>query len=161
MASQGLPALLAVEITIGHPGRPKTSTEIRELICQISMANTLWGAPRVHGELLKLGIVVSQATVWRYMPWRPKVPSPTWRSFLRNHMADTVAIDMFVVVTATFWLLYTVKLARTVLRGPGRSKDFPDHATLSANILKVHDRLGPLNSDRRPAQSLFLLSLLP
>jgi putative transposase len=66
------------------------------------------GRTRIHGELLKLGIVVSQATVGRYMPWRPAVPSPTWRSFLHNHMGDTVAIDMFVVATATFRLLYTV-----------------------------------------------------
>ena len=65
-------------------GRPKTSTEIRQLIRQMSMANPIWGAPRIHGELLILGIEVSQATVGRYMPWRPKVPSPTWRSFLHN-----------------------------------------------------------------------------
>ena len=92
----------------GHPGRPKTSRETRDLIRKMSIANPLWGAPRIHGELLKLGIVVSQATVGRYMPWRPAVPSPTWRSFLRNHMGDTVAIDMFVVATATFRLLYTM-----------------------------------------------------
>jgi hypothetical protein len=52
----------------------------------MSSANPLWGAPRIHGELLKLGIKVSQATVGRWMPWRSKVPSPTWRSFLRNHL---------------------------------------------------------------------------
>jgi transposase InsO family protein len=92
----------------GQPGRPKAHWEIRNLIRQMSIANPLWGAPRIHGELLKLGIVVSQATVGRYMPWRPKVPSPTWRSFLRNHMSDTVAVDMFVVATATFGLLYAV-----------------------------------------------------
>jgi hypothetical protein len=46
----------------------------------MSKANPLWGAPRIHGELLKLGIKIGQATVGRYMPWRPKVPSPTWRS---------------------------------------------------------------------------------
>ena len=92
----------------GHPGRPKTSQEIRDLIRQMSMANPLWGAPRIHGELLKLGIEVSQATVGRYMPWRPKAPSPTWRSFLRNHMTDMAAIDMFVVATATFRLLYAM-----------------------------------------------------
>jgi putative transposase len=92
----------------GHPGRPKTPRETRDLIRKMSIANPLWGAPRIHGELLKLGIVVSQATVGRYMPWRPAVPSPTWRSFLRNHMGDTVAIDMFVVATATFRLLYAV-----------------------------------------------------
>ena len=87
-------------------GRPKTSTEIRQLIRQMSMANPLWGAPRIHGELLKLGIEISQATVGRYMPWRPKMPSPTWRTFLRNHMLDMAAVDMFVVATATFRLLY-------------------------------------------------------
>ena len=74
----------------------------------MSNANPLWGAPRIHGELLKLGIKISQATVGRWMPWRPKVPSPTWRSFLRNHLPDIAAIDMFVVFTATFQLLYTL-----------------------------------------------------
>jgi transposase InsO family protein len=74
----------------------------------MSTANPLWGAPRNHGELLKLGITISQATVGRWMPWRPKVPSPTWRSFLRNHLPDIAAIDMFVVVTATFHLLYAL-----------------------------------------------------
>ena len=84
------------------------STEIRDLIRQMSLANPLWGAPRIHGELLKLGIDVSQATVGRYLPWRPKVPSPTWRTFLHNHLADIAAIDMFVVATATFRLLYAL-----------------------------------------------------
>src|SRR5262245_65506047 len=74
----------------------------------MSKANPLWGAPRIHGELLKLGIKISQATVGRWMPRRPKVPSPTWRSFLRNHLPDIAAIDMFVVATATFQLLYTL-----------------------------------------------------
>jgi putative transposase len=78
-------------------GRPKTSTQNRQLIRQMTMANPIWGAPRIHGELLMLGIKVSQATVGRYMSWRPKVPSPTWRSFLRNHMCDVAAVDMFVV----------------------------------------------------------------
>jgi putative transposase len=86
-------------------GRPKTNAEIRDLICRMSSANPLWGAPRIHGELLKLGVDVSQATVGRYLPWRPKTPSSTWRSFLHNHLTDTVAIDMFVVVTATFRIL--------------------------------------------------------
>jgi putative transposase len=91
-----------------RPGRPRTSPEICDLIRRVSKANPLWGAPRIHGELLKLGIKVSQATVGRWMPWRPKVPSPTWRSFLRNHLPDIAAIDMFVVATATFQLLYTL-----------------------------------------------------
>jgi putative transposase len=89
-------------------GRPKMSPEARDLIRQMSAANPLWGAPRIHGELLKLGIDVSQATVGRYMTWRPKVPSPTWRTFLHNHLTDIAAIDMFVVATATFRLLYAV-----------------------------------------------------
>src|ERR1700730_11911186 len=93
-----------------RPGRPKMSTEIRDLIRQMSRANPLWGAPRIHGELLKLGIEVSQATVGRYLPWRPKVPSPTWRTFLQNHMTDIVAVDMFVVATATFRLFYALIL---------------------------------------------------
>jgi putative transposase len=79
-----------------------------DLIRQMSRANPLWGAPRIHGELLKLGIKISQATVGRYMPWRPKAPSPTWRSFLHNHMHNLVGIDMFVVVTATFQMLYAL-----------------------------------------------------
>jgi putative transposase len=89
-----------------RPGRPKIASEIGDLIRQMSTANPLWGAPRIHGELLKLGIEVSQATVGRYMPRRPKDPSPTWRSFLRNHMTDVAAVDMFVVATATCGLLY-------------------------------------------------------
>jgi putative transposase len=84
------------------------SPQTCDLIRQMSMANSLWGAPRIRGELLKLGIEVSQATVGRYLPWRPKVPSPTWRSFLHNHLTDIPAIDMFVVATATFRLLYAL-----------------------------------------------------
>jgi putative transposase len=91
-----------------HLGRPRMNREIRDLIRQMSQANPLWGAPRIHGELIKLGILVSQATVGRYLPWRPKAPSPTWRSFLQNHRHDTAAVDMFVVVTATFRLLYAM-----------------------------------------------------
>lgn len=90
------------------PGRPRMSSDIRDLIRQICRANPLWGAPHLHGELLKLGLAISQASVGRYMPWRPKNPSSTWRSFLHNHMNCSAAIDMFVVVTATFRLLYAL-----------------------------------------------------
>src|ERR1700730_2024604 len=82
------------------PGRPRISTDIRDLIRRMSRANPLWGAPRIHGELLKLGIKISQATVGRWMPWRPKVPSPTWRSFLRNHLPD-IATSYMCLVAAT------------------------------------------------------------
>ena len=79
--------------------------EIRALIRQMSIANPLWGAPRIHGEMLKLGLEVSQATAGRHMVRRHGPPSPTWRTFLRNQV-DGIAIDMFVVVTAAFRLLY-------------------------------------------------------
>jgi transposase InsO family protein len=82
--------------------------EIRDLIRQMSSANPLWGAPRIHGELLKLGIEVSQATVAKYMVRRRGAPSPTWRSFLRNHSEGIAAIDMFVVASASFRLLYVM-----------------------------------------------------
>jgi len=72
----------------------------------MALANPLWGAPRIHGELLKLGLEVSQRTVARLMPRRPKPPSQTWRTFLQNHLADLVSVDFFVVPTATFRVLY-------------------------------------------------------
>jgi putative transposase len=90
-------------------GRPSMDREIRDLIRQMSSANPLWGAPRIHGELIKLGIEVSQATVAKYMVRRRGAPSsPTWRSFLRNHAEGIAAIDMFVVASATFRLLYVM-----------------------------------------------------
>ena len=72
----------------------------------VALANPLWGAPRIHGELLKLGLDVSQRTVARLMPPRPKPPSQTWRTFLQNHLADLVSVDFFVVPTTTFRILY-------------------------------------------------------
>src|SRR6202051_2455016 len=89
-------------------GRPNLSTEIRKLIRQMSVANPLWGAPRIHGALLKLGIEISQATVAKYMVRRRGRPSPTWRSFLRNQAAGIAAIDMFVVASASFRRLYVM-----------------------------------------------------
>jgi len=87
-------------------GRPRIDAEIRTLIRRMARENPTWGAPRVHGELLKLGFEVSEATVSRYMPRRRKPPSQSWRSFLRNHVHDLVSIDFFVVPTATFRVLY-------------------------------------------------------
>src|SRR5260370_10918902 len=74
----------------------------------MSPATPLWGAPRIHGELLKFGIEVSQATVAKYMVRRRGTPSPTWRSFLRNQAQGIAAIDMFVVARASFRLLYVL-----------------------------------------------------
>jgi transposase InsO family protein len=82
--------------------------EIRDLIREMSSANPLWGAPRIQGELLKLGIEISQATVAKYMVRRRGTPSPTWRSFLRNQAQGIAAIDMFVVASASFRLLYVM-----------------------------------------------------
>jgi putative transposase len=87
-------------------GRPGVNREIRHLIRQMNVANPLWGAPRIHGEMLKLGIEVSQATVGRHMVRRHGPPSQTWRTFLCNQVDGIAAIDMFVVVTAAFRLLY-------------------------------------------------------
>jgi hypothetical protein len=89
-------------------GRPSVDREVRDLIRQMNSANPLWGAPRIHGELLKLGINVSQATVAKYMVRRIGTPSPTWRSFLRNEAIGIAAIDMFVAVSASFRLLYVM-----------------------------------------------------
>ncbi len=83
----------------------------------MSVANPLWGAPRIHGEMLKLGIEVSQATVGRHMVRRHGPPSPTWRTFLSNQIDGIAAIDMFVVVTAAFRLLYV-----SVVMGHARRK---------------------------------------
>jgi transposase InsO family protein len=74
----------------------------------MSRSNPLWGAPRIHGELLKLGIEISQATVAKYMVRRRGEPSPTWRSFLRNQAEGVAAIDMFGVASASFRLLYVM-----------------------------------------------------
>jgi transposase InsO family protein len=87
-------------------GRPPIDAEIRTLIRRIARENPTWGAPRVHGELLMLGLQVGEATVSRYMPLRRKPPSQTWRAFLQNHTQDLVSIDFFVVPTATFRVLY-------------------------------------------------------
>jgi hypothetical protein len=89
-------------------GRASIDREIRDLIRQMSTANPLWGAPRIHGELLKLGIEVSQATVAKYMVQRRRTPSQNWRTFLRNHAEGIAAIDMFVVASASFRLLYVI-----------------------------------------------------
>jgi hypothetical protein len=85
-------------------GRPTVPLEIRKLIRETSIANPLWGAPRIHGELLKLGIDIGQMA--KYMARRRDPPSQGWRTFLRNHADGFAATDMFVVPTISFRLLY-------------------------------------------------------
>src|SRR5467141_1506688 len=80
-----------------HGGRPKTPADIRQLIRDMSVANPLWGAPRIHGELLKLGIDVGQTTVAKYMARRRRPPSQGWQTFLRNHADGIASMDLFVV----------------------------------------------------------------
>jgi putative transposase len=93
-------------------GRPSLPTDIRALIRTMSRANPLWGAPRIHGELLKLGVDVSQATVAKYMARRMTPPSQSWRSFLTNHLRQIAAADFFVVPTATCRLLFVLVILR-------------------------------------------------
>ena len=90
----------------GDPGRPTIDLEVRKLIRRMSQTNPLWGAPRIHGELLKLGIELSQATVAKYMSRQRKPPSQTWRAFLSNHVKQLVSTDFFVVPTVSFRVLY-------------------------------------------------------
>jgi hypothetical protein len=89
-----------------HLGRPAVPAEIRQLIREMSSANPLWGAPRIHGELLKLGIDVAQTSVAKYMVRRRGRPSQGWKTFLRNHADGIAAMDLFVVPTVSFRLLY-------------------------------------------------------
>ena len=93
-------------------GRPTTPAGIRRLIRDMSVANPLWGAPRIHGELLKLGIDVGQTTVAKYMARRRQPPSQGWKTFLRNHADGIASMDLFVVPTISFRLLYGFLILR-------------------------------------------------
>jgi hypothetical protein len=93
-------------------GRPRIDTELRALIRRMSMENPLWGAPRIHGELLKLGFEVAQSSVAKYMVKRRGPPSQGWRTFLRNHAPDIAAMDLFVAPTIGFDLLYAFVIVR-------------------------------------------------
>ena len=93
-------------------GRPQVQTELRVLIRRMSIENPLWGAPRIHGELLKLGFQVSQSSVAKYMGKRRGPPSQGWRAFLANHAPHIAAMDLFVVPTIGFDLLYAFVIVR-------------------------------------------------
>jgi len=92
----------------GQPGRPVVSREIRALIRQMCRENAGWGAPRIHGELLKLGIDIGESSVSKYMVRGRKPPSQTWRTFLDNHLTQLVSIDFFTVPTLRFQILYVL-----------------------------------------------------
>jgi hypothetical protein len=93
-------------------GRPPIEAELRALIQQMSIENPLWGAPRIHGELLKLGFEVAQSSAAKYMVERRGLPSQGWRSFLRNHALEIAAMDLFVVTTIGFDLVYAFVIVR-------------------------------------------------
>src|SRR5215467_10045433 len=90
----------------GQPGRPLISREVRDLIRGMCRENPSWGAPRIHGELLKLGIDIGESSVSKYMVRGHKPPSQTWRTFLENHAQQLVSIDFFTVPTIRFQVLY-------------------------------------------------------
>src|SRR5438034_9621424 len=89
-------------------GRPPVNAQIKALVAQMAVANPLWGAPRIHGELLKHGIDVAERTVSRLLPKRRTPPSQSWRTFLTNHVRDLVSIDFFTVPTAGLRVLFVL-----------------------------------------------------
>jgi putative transposase len=92
----------------GTPGRPAIAEDVRHLIRQMWWANPTWGSPRIVGELRKLGIEVAKSTVEKYRIRPLKPPSPTWKTFLKNHVQDLVALDFFTVPTVTFRVLFVL-----------------------------------------------------
>src|SRR6266568_4549831 len=94
----------------GKPGRPAISREVRDLIRQMCRENPGWGAPRIHGELLKLGIDIGESSVSKYMVRCRKPPSQTWRTFLESHADQLVSIDFLLVSTVSFrlWFVFVV-----------------------------------------------------
>jgi len=94
----------------GHSGRPMVSQEVRQLIRRMCRENPTWGAPRIHGELLKLGIDIGETSVSKYMARRGTPPSQTWRTFLENHVSQLASVDFFTVPTIRFQVLYVFLL---------------------------------------------------
>ena len=128
-------------------GRPAIGRELRDLIRRMSRANPLWGAPRIHGELLKLGLTVSQATVSKYMPRQRRPPSQVWRTFLKNHAQDLIALDFFTVPTATFRVLFVL-----VVMSHGRRRlrhfNITEHPTAEWTARQLIETCGAEDSPR-------------
>ncbi len=97
-----------------RPGRPRVYLNIRKLVRTMAAANPVWGAPRIHGELLKLGFEISERTVSRLMPKKDKKPTQTWMTFLCNHVGQLVSIDFFTVATVRLRVLYVFIVRRTI-----------------------------------------------
>ena len=96
---------MAITATLGRPEAP---LELRQLIRELSLDNPLWGAPRIHGELLKLGLEVGQTTVAKCLAERRRPPSQSWKTFLCNHADGIAAIDLFVVPTIDLRMLFAL-----------------------------------------------------
>src|SRR2546428_12245867 len=130
-------------------GRPAIRTELRDLIRRISRANPLWGAPRIHGELLKLGLTVSQATVSKFMVRPRRPPSQAWSTFLKNHAKDLIALDVFTVPTATFRVLFVL-----VMLSHGRRRlvhfNVTEHPTADWTARQLIEACGLEESPRHP-----------
>src|SRR3954451_13240857 len=107
-------------------GRPQIDTELRALIREMSRDNPLWGAPRIHGELLKLGFEVAQSTVAKYMMRRHGPRGQGWWTFMRNHAPEIAAMDLFVVPTLAFNVLYGLLILRIERRELARRHAYPD-----------------------------------
>src|SRR5262245_61103668 len=123
-------------------GRPRIAREVRELIRRMSFDNSLWGATKIHGELLKLGIAVAQSTVSVYMVPRRDRPLQSWKTFLRNHMEGIASIDLFVVPTIAFQQL---KLAEMRAQSAGAGHEVADGPLLKHNVKNpMHDPRVPL-----------------
>ncbi len=106
MASSRLRTLLALEIVVATSRPTRLAADVRILIRQMHAANPLWGAPRVDGELRKLGIHIAQSTVAKHLRNRGTPPSETWRTFLRNHGSQLASVDFFTVPTVTCRTLF-------------------------------------------------------
>ena len=106
MASAAFSQILGGVVEAPAKARPPTDIEIRELIRTMAKENPLWRAPRIHGELLKLGITISERTVSRILRTLKRPPSQTWKTFLNNHIGEIVSIDFFTVPTVRLQVLY-------------------------------------------------------
>jgi hypothetical protein len=105
VASSRVSPVLAMEVALSG-WQTENPTRNPQLIRDMSLASLLWGAPRIHGELLKLGIDVGKTSVAKYMARHRRPPSQGWKTFLRNHAEGIASMDLFVVPTISFWLLY-------------------------------------------------------
>ena len=127
-------------------GRPEARPAIRALLLKMAVAHPLWGAPGIHGELLKRGIPISERTVLRLLPRKRRPPSQIWKAFLDNHLNELVSIDFFTVATATFRVLFVLVALRP--KTQLRALPFPSngHGVQVSVGSRIPSRLGPSGS---------------